>query len=386
MAEPKEEPKLPTQQLIILSLCRFADPVAFTSVFPYLPEMIESFHVPKGDVAEWVGITSASFSLSQCVTGILFGRASDRFGRKPVILLGVLCTMTASLAFGFSTSLAWAIAARSLAGASAGGIGVIRTTVAEMVPERELQPRAFSVMPLVWSTGSILGPVVGGVLAKPAVNFPQAFGNSWLLKQFPFALPNLVACGLYVFGLPTGFLFLKETLETKREDRDIGRMAGRFLTRVCCGKRKQKYDESEQEPLIGGHKAAESEKPPGYWEVFSPQSSLNLLAYSLLALHSITFDQLIPVFLHMPVGDASARAEMRLPFKFVTGFGLDVSHAQSMRVIAHGISLLASVCSSPSVSPSFSCVCWKLTLAQMASYLCLFNSWSFPQSRRDTGF
>ena len=350
MAEPRKEPKLPTQQLVILSLCRFADPVAFTSVFPYLPEMIESFHVPKRDVAQWVGITSASFSLSQCVTGILLGRASDRYGRKLVILIGVLCTMAASLAFGFSQSLAWAIAARSLAGASAGGIGVIRTTVAEMVPERELQPRAFSVMPLVWSTGSILGPVLGGVLAKPATNFPQIFGDSWLLKKFPFALPNLVACCLYVFGLPIGFMFLKETLETKKHKRDLGRVLGRFVTRLCCGGSKRTYDESEQERLMNGHKPTEFEKPPSYWEVFSPQSSLNLLAYSLLALHSIAFDQLLPVFLHMSVGDESARAEMVLPFKFVTGFGLDVSPSLLKCVVAHGYSRHESACSSPSVS------------------------------------
>ena len=113
--------------------------------------MIESFNVPKDQVAKWVGLTSTSFSLSQCLTGIFLGRASDRHGRKPIILLGVFCTMIACILFGFAQSLTWAIIARSMAGASAGTIGIIRTTVAEMVPERELQPRAFSIMPLVWS-------------------------------------------------------------------------------------------------------------------------------------------------------------------------------------------------------------------------------------------
>ena len=156
-----------------------------------------------------VGITSASFSLTQCVTGVVLGPASDRYGRKPLILLGVLGTMSSSLIFGFSQSLPWAITARSMAGASAGTIGIIRTTVAEMVPQRELQPRAFSVMPLVWSTGSIIGPVMGGALAKPASNFPEVFGDSWFFNKFPFALPNLVAGCLYCIGLPAGWLFLK---------------------------------------------------------------------------------------------------------------------------------------------------------------------------------
>lgn len=111
--------------------------------------MIESFNVPKPEVAKWAGITSAVFALSQSLTGIAWGRASDSFGRKPIILTSMVCTMLASLCFGFSRNLAWAIAARSFAGASNGNVGIIRTVVAELVPQRELQPKAFSVMPLV---------------------------------------------------------------------------------------------------------------------------------------------------------------------------------------------------------------------------------------------
>lgn len=112
--------------------------------------MIESFNVPKNKVAKWAGITSAVFSLSQALTGIAWGRASDRVGRKPVILAGILGVMLAGFFFGFSQTLAWAIIARAFAGFFSGNVGITRTMVAEMVPQRELQPRAFSVMPLVW--------------------------------------------------------------------------------------------------------------------------------------------------------------------------------------------------------------------------------------------
>lgn len=129
MAEKKEHPRLPYRQLTILSICRLAEPIALSSVFPYLPEMIESFEVPKEDVSKWAGIALASFSLSQAVTGIPWGRASDRFGRKPAILCGMFCIMITSILFGFSRTLAWAIVARSLAGASNGYISALRTTV-----------------------------------------------------------------------------------------------------------------------------------------------------------------------------------------------------------------------------------------------------------------
>ena len=290
---------------------------------PCQPEMIESFNVPNSQVASWVGITSASFALAQSLTGLFMGQASDRLGRKPLILLGVSCTMLATLLFGFAQSLPWAITARAFGGAGAGAIGIIRTTIAEMVPERELQPRAFSIMPLVWSTGSIIGPIVGGTLAKPATNFPSLFGDSWYLRRFPFALPNLAACVLYVIGISTAILFLKETLETRKGKRDYGRVLGRLLI-TCCGRRKgSREDDDEGDPLLAnGSKKKPDEPPPKYREVFTYQSSINLLAYTLLAFHTLAFDQLVPVFLHMPVADHLADVQAANPFRFVTGFGL----------------------------------------------------------------
>ncbi len=78
--------------------------------------MIESFGIDKANVAKWAGITSAVFSLSQCVTAVMWGRASDKFGRKPAILIGLTCTMFSTLLWGMSTSLPMAITARALAG------------------------------------------------------------------------------------------------------------------------------------------------------------------------------------------------------------------------------------------------------------------------------
>ena len=96
--------------------------------------MIESFGVPKNDIARWAGITSATFSLSQGFVGIPWGAASDRFGRKPIILIGYINTMVTMLIFGFSTSLPMAITARALQGFGNGNVGILRTTVAELCP------------------------------------------------------------------------------------------------------------------------------------------------------------------------------------------------------------------------------------------------------------
>lgn len=81
--------------------------------------------------------------------------------------------------------------------------------VAEMVPERVLQPKAFSLMPLVWSVGSVFGPAFGGFFARPADQYPNLFGNVEFLKRYPFLLPNLMACCVFFVSFMTGLLFLK---------------------------------------------------------------------------------------------------------------------------------------------------------------------------------
>jgi len=102
------------------AVARFAEPIALTSVFPYLPEMIKSFGVEKNEVAKWAGITSAAFSISQSTTAVAWGRASDRFGRKPVILAGLFATMCCFVTWGMSTSLTMAIIVRAIMGGTNG--------------------------------------------------------------------------------------------------------------------------------------------------------------------------------------------------------------------------------------------------------------------------
>lgn len=174
--------------------------------------MMESLGSPKNEIAKWVGLSSAAYSICQCLMGIPWGLASDRFGRKPILLNGFACTMLSTLMFGFSQNLSMAVAARALTGLGNGNVGIIRTAVAEMVPERELQPRAFSIMPLVWTIGSIFGPIFGGSLANPVKNFPDTFGNSAFFKKFPFALPNLAGSCFFVIGLLIGFMFLEVSI------------------------------------------------------------------------------------------------------------------------------------------------------------------------------
>lgn len=308
--------------------------------------MIESFpSVQPNDVAKWAGFCVSIFSLCQAVTGIPWGRASDKYGRKPIILLGLTSTMLCSLLWGFSKTLWMAMLARALQGAGNGNVGIIRTTVAEMVPYKELQPRAFSVMPLVWNVGSIFGPAIGGALANP-MGVRSGDGGGGFFQMFPYALPNLVAAALFLLGITFGVLFLEESMEAAKDRKDYGLMLGKKITGAAQThvlRLKEvlhlRSTADESEPLLkktitaatSHDEESQATKkpdppPPSYREVLNYQSILNLVVYTLLALHSLGYDQLLPVFMHTPPQRHPIPPDTPNngnPLKFAGGFGLD---------------------------------------------------------------
>jgi len=101
-------------------VARFAEPLAYTSVFPYLPEMIRDFGIEQNQVAKWAGFTSAMFSIAQAIAAVPWGKATDRFGRKPILICGLISTMVGFIIWGMSTSLAMAITVRAFLGGGNG--------------------------------------------------------------------------------------------------------------------------------------------------------------------------------------------------------------------------------------------------------------------------
>ena len=255
------------KELIWTALVRVCEPIAFMSVFPYVYYMVQSFRVTTDDrqISFYAGMITSSFALAEFSTSILWGRLSDKIGRKPVLILGLFGTMISMLAFGFASSLPVALLGRALGGFLNGNIGVLQTMVAEIVTQKEHQPRAYSIMPFVWCLGSILGPALGGALAQPSKGYPSLFGPGTFFDRYPFALPNILCAAILIIGMVIGFLFLEETHAERKRNLDIGlRMGDWILRRSHFVQRSHKADKEVSINLWEKYHLLEKDLPPGY--------------------------------------------------------------------------------------------------------------------------
>lgn len=103
----------------------------------------------------YAGLLVSAFAVAEACTAMTWGTISDRYGRKPIILIGLAGTALSSLVFGFATNIWVALAARVVGGLLNGNVAVMQTMVAEMCtkPEyerRSVDPRAYTL--LIWNS------------------------------------------------------------------------------------------------------------------------------------------------------------------------------------------------------------------------------------------
>lgn len=156
----------------------------------------------------YVGFLGASYYAGQAASSFAWGVLSDRFGRRPILLLGSFGTFLSCAAFGFCTNYWAALTVRFLGGLLNGNIGVAKSLLGQ-ISTRSTQAQLFGLVGLSWGAGSVVGSFYGGLLALPASvqRWPSVFGGT-IFERFPFLLPNLVTTATFVIALVVSYCYL----------------------------------------------------------------------------------------------------------------------------------------------------------------------------------
>lgn len=374
----------PFFQVFLVMIARVSEPIAFTSLFPYVFFMVRHLRPDDSEalVARYSGYIAGSFALCQAFTGVFWGNLSDKYGRKPVLILGLAGLTLSMFCFGMAQSFWTALLARSLGGLLNGNTGVLRTVLGEIATERKHQALAFSSMPLLWQVGCVVGPMIGGSLAMPIDTHPGWFSpGSPLEKTFfkhPFLLPNLVVCILLLLSCLSVILFLEEThhkLAEKRNRLDPGLKIGDKILRVASrgklvrGREKQTSVEvTEETGLLSdastiksygeddsssrSSNSSSSKKP----KVLTRQVMLSIFAFAIFALEATAIDELLPVLL-----SSSVHKDQRFPFRLSGGLGMKSAEVGSLISITGFVGIFFMLVFFPAIDGKYgSLVPWKI--------------------------
>ena len=183
--------------LFSIILVVFIDLLGFSLIIPLLPYYAQTFNASDTTI----GLLLASYAAAQLIGAPLLGRASDRFGRRPILLISIFGTFLGFLLFGFARSLTMLFASRILQGITGGNLSVAQAYITD-VTDSKSRNRGLGMIGAAFGLGFIIGPALGG-----------------LLSNISYSVPAFVASGLSFINLILIAFWLPETLTTETRAR-----------------------------------------------------------------------------------------------------------------------------------------------------------------------
>ncbi|HEV7394900.1 MAG TPA: MFS transporter [Pyrinomonadaceae bacterium] len=178
--------------LVVIFTTVFIDLVGFGIVIPVLPFYAEGTRFNA--TPRTVGLLFASYSIMQLVFSPILGRLSDKYGRRPVLLISIIGTGIGFLILGFAKTLAMLFIGRILDGITGGNISTAQAYIAD-VTTKEDRAKGMGLLGAAFGLGFIFGPAIGGILSRWGIAVPflfaagLCFSNAALLY---FTLPETV--------------------------------------------------------------------------------------------------------------------------------------------------------------------------------------------------
>ncbi|HJX92920.1 MAG TPA: MFS transporter [Pyrinomonadaceae bacterium] len=178
--------------LIVIFTTVFIDLVGFGIVIPVLPFYAEG--TVFNATPRTIGLLFASYSIMQLIFSPILGRLSDKYGRRPVLLISIIGTGIGFLTIGFAKTLWMLFAGRILDGITGGNISTAQAYIAD-ITTKENRAKGMGLIGAAFGLGFIFGPAIGGILSRWGIHVPfffaggLCFANALLLY---FTLPETV--------------------------------------------------------------------------------------------------------------------------------------------------------------------------------------------------
>ncbi len=180
--------------LTILGLIMLVNALSYGTIIPLLYPYSAKFGID----ATGLSFLFASFSIAQFLATPILGRLSDRFGRKPLLLLSLFGTSLSLALFASAQNVTMLFIARILDGITGGNISVAQAAIADST-EGEERAKAFGLLGAAFGFGFLFGPAMGGLLSQISITAPFWF-----------------AASLALVGTILGYFFLSETLPKEK--------------------------------------------------------------------------------------------------------------------------------------------------------------------------
>ncbi|KAG8493375.1 hypothetical protein CXB51_010945 [Gossypium anomalum] len=276
-----------------------------SSLFPFLYFMIRDFHIAEReeDIGSYAGYVGSAFMLGRALTSVSWGIFADRYGRKPVIIMGTTSVVIFNTLFGLSVNFWMAVITRFLLGSLNGLLGPIKAYAVEIFRD-EYQALGLSTVSTAWGIGLIIGPALGGFLAQPAEKYPNLFSKDSLFGRFPYFLPCLA---ISIFALA-------ETLH-KHNDNDQSSDDSYDALEAASNESNTK-DMTEKD---GGRESTSKQSLLKNWPLMS-----SIIVYCVFSLHDMAYTEIFSLWAVSPrkYGGLSYSTEQVGEVLAVSGFSL----------------------------------------------------------------
>jgi len=198
MQKPAPRPEPRKAAIAFIFAIVLLDVIALGIVIPVLPKLVESMVGETARGAEIFGLFGTAWALMQFFCSPLLGALSDRFGRRPVLLISMAGHGLDYILMAVAPNLIWLFVGRVISGITAASFGTAYAYIAD-VTDPEKRAQNFGVVGAAFGVGFVLGPALGGILGA-----------------YDPRLPFWVAAGFSLANAAYGYLFVPESLPPER--------------------------------------------------------------------------------------------------------------------------------------------------------------------------